>query len=111
MNKETSEAWTPVEEGVRAALLKAEVATLARQVGVAPKEIHVRPMARKWASCSSVGRLTFDVDLLRRPASFRREVIVHELLHLKVPNHGRLFRSLVRAHLARADTSPTLHAN
>jgi predicted metal-dependent hydrolase len=44
--------------------------------------------------------LTFDLELLRQPATFRREVIIHELLHLKVPNHGQLFRSLLRAHLA-----------
>ena len=37
--------------------------------------------------------------LLMQPAKFRREAIVHELLHLKVPNHGKLFRSLLRAYL------------
>ena len=26
-------------------------------------------------------------------------VIVHELLHFKVPNHGKLWKSLMRAHL------------
>ncbi len=107
MRKETRAAWVSLEESVPTALLKAEVALLARQVGVAPKEIHVRPMARKWASCSSVGRLTFDTGLLRRPASFRREVILHELLHLKVPNHGRLFRALVRAHLTKHELADT----
>jgi len=25
-------------------------------------------------------------------------VIVHELLHLKVPNHGKLFKSLLNSH-------------
>ena len=102
MKKESSGAWVPLEQEVPAALLKAEVASFARQVGVEPREIHVRPMARKWASCSSVGRLTFDTGLLKRPASFRREVILHELLHLKVPNHGRLFRALARAYITRA---------
>jgi len=67
---------------------------------VIPREIHLRPMKRKWASCSSRGRLTFDTDLLRQPAAFRREVIVHELLHLKVPNHGPLFKALLKAYLA-----------
>jgi predicted metal-dependent hydrolase len=71
----------------------------ARKIGVEPKEIHLRPMKRKWASCSTKGRLTFDTGLLSQPAAFRREVIVHELLHLKVPNHGPVFRSLLRAYL------------
>ena len=28
------------------------------------------------------------------------EVIVEELVHLKVPNHGKLFKALVRIYLA-----------
>jgi hypothetical protein len=41
-------------------------------------------------------------DHLGEPASFRAEVIVHELLHLKIPNHGKLFKALLKAHLADA---------
>lgn len=92
----------PLEEAVPADLFKAEVRAWARRIGVEPTSITIRPMRRKWASCSSQGRLTFSLDLLRQPASFRREVIVHELLHLKIPNHGTLFRSLLRAYLAEA---------
>jgi len=54
-------------------------------------------MKTKWASCSSRGRLTFDTGLLRQPAEFRARVIVHELLHLRLPNHGPLFRRLLEA--------------
>lgn len=94
-----SEEWRPLEQAVPTELFKAEVRAWAKRIGVAPSAIHVREMKRKWASCSSKGRLSFDADLLRQPASFRAEVIVHELLHLKVPNHGRLYRTLLRAHL------------
>ncbi|MBI3979890.1 MAG: M48 family metallopeptidase [Chloroflexi bacterium] len=92
--------WQPLEETVPADIFRAEVRAWALRLGVEPQEIHIRPMKRKWASCSSTGRLSFSTDLLRQPAAFRAEAIVHELLHLKVPNHGRLFRSLARAHLA-----------
>src|SRR5919199_5700119 len=81
--------------------VKAEVQSWAQRIGVEPKEVHVRPMKRKWASCSSNGRLTFNTELLHEPAAFRAEVVVHELLHLKVPNHGKLFRALLRAYLAQ----------
>ena len=40
-------------------------------------------------------------DLLREPLRFREEVVVHELLHLLVPNHGKLFRALMKAELRR----------
>ena len=99
-----------LEEVVPVQVFKAEVMAWARRMGVEPKEVHVRPMKRKWASCSGDGRLTFDTELLRRPASFRTEVIVHELLHLKVPNHGKLFRALLRALLGRWDHLPTKDA-
>ena len=74
----------------------------AKKIGVELREVHLRPMRRKWASCSSSGRLTFNTDLLGEPASFKREVIVHELLHLKIPNHGKVFKALLNAHLAEA---------
>ena len=90
----------PLEEVVGAAVFKAEVEAWAKRIGVHPREIRLRPMKRKWASCSSHGRLTFHSEILREPARFRAEAIVHELLHMKVPNHGKLFRALLRSHLA-----------
>ncbi len=94
-----------LEETVPPSLLKAEVTAWARRMKVSPREVHVRPMKTKWASCSARGRLTFDTDLLRQPAAFRSEVIAHELLHLKVPNHGKVFSALLRAYLARVPRS------
>ena len=90
----------PLEETVPANLFKSEVRAWARRIGAEPKEVPIRPMKRKWASCSSLGRLTFNTDLLKESASFRREVIVHELLYLKLPNHRKLFKALLKAYLA-----------
>lgn len=101
--REDVTAWTPVEEHIPADVLRAEVFAWARRIGVTPREVRVRTMRRKWASCSSEGRLTFDAGLLRQPASFRAKVMVHELLHLKVPNHAKVFRALLRAYLAQAN--------
>lgn len=47
----------------------------------------------------TAGRLTFDESLLDLPRELQDYVIVHELLHLHVPNHGKLWKSLMRAHL------------
>ena len=46
---------------------KKDVMKLAEDVGVSPREIHIQTMKRKWASCSSKGRLTFDKSLLNEP--------------------------------------------
>ena len=59
----------------------------------------VRPMHNKWASCSTNGHLNFNSELLDLDQELWDYVIVHELLHFFVPNHGRLWKSLMRAHL------------
>jgi predicted metal-dependent hydrolase len=56
-------------------------------------------MTTKWASCSSAGRLCFSQDLLRKARAFQEVVVVHELLHLLIPNHGKLFKSLMTAYV------------
>ena len=56
-------------------------------------------MTRKWASCSTSGRIYLSKDLLRESRAFREIVIAHELLHLYIPNHGKLFKSLMNAYL------------
>jgi predicted metal-dependent hydrolase len=61
--------------------------------------IYVRPMRRKWASCSTAGNLNFNDELLYLDRELGDYVIVHELLHFSVPNHGKLWKSLMRAHL------------
>ncbi|MCR4439466.1 MAG: M48 family metallopeptidase [bacterium] len=98
----------PLQEAVARDILLAEVHAWARRIGVEERirEIHLRPMKRKWASLSSRGRLTLSVEPLTQTPAFRRQVMVHELVHLKVPNHGRLFKALVKAYLAEAQDAP-----
>lgn len=68
-------------------------------IGVKPERVQMQRMTRKWASCSPAGRLSFSAGLVREERAFQEVVIVHELLHLRVPNHGRLFQSLMTAYL------------
>ncbi|OJW27631.1 MAG: metal-dependent hydrolase [Planctomycetales bacterium 71-10] len=103
MSEKKGETWAPLEQVVTKELLKSEVSAWAKRIGVEPKEVHVRPMSRKWGSCSTTGRLTLDSGLTAESADFRREVIVHELVHLKVPNHGPLFRALLKAYLGKSE--------
>ena len=76
----------------------------AGRIRVQPAQIRLQSMRRKWASCSRDGVVSFSRDLLGESRSFGEAVIVHELVHLKVRNHGRLFQSLMRSFLgARAN--------
>ena len=71
----------------------------AHRIGVRPRRVRWQAMRRKWASCSAGGTLTFSDKLPWQPKAFREYVIVHELLHLVVRNHGRLFKAMLRAYL------------
>ena len=79
--------------------LKQEVHVWSKKIGVNSVEVHVRQMKWKWASCSSRGRITFNSDILKQTKKSLDEVIVHELLHLKYPNHGKMFKALMRSYL------------
>ena len=78
---------------------RARVREWATRLGVRPRAVYLRPMRRKWASCSTAGTVTFNAELPGLARELGDYVIVHELLHLAVPNHGKLWRSLMRAHL------------
>ena len=94
----------PNKSGTIILIMKESHRTSKAAAGAKPRKGHVRPMKREWASCSTRGAATFDKDLLQQPASFRAEAIARELLQLKGPNHGKVFKTLLREYLAAAQS-------
>lgn len=80
---------------------KSYVLEWAEKIGVLDKvkEIQIRELSRKVASCSSRGRLTFDISILAKDKSEVNHIIIHELLHLKYFNHGKMFKILLKSYL------------
>ncbi len=78
---------------------KARVREWADKLDVKVHGLYVRPMRNKWASCSTAGTLSFNAELPALDRKIGDYVIVHELLHFSVPNHGKLWKSLMRAYL------------
>jgi predicted metal-dependent hydrolase len=79
--------------------LKQRVARWAIKLKVNPRLVRIKRMTRKWGSCSIAGTITLAIDLLDEPEGFQDFVVAHELLHLRIPNHGRLFKALMTAHV------------
>jgi hypothetical protein len=50
---------------------------------------------RRWGSCSSDGRIRISNRIASMPAWVLDWVLIHELAHLEVPDHGPRFKSLV----------------
>ena len=79
--------------------LKEEVKRWAEIIKVYPRQIRLQKMTRKWASCSGKKWVSFNTNLLYQPRKFQNYVIVHELLHIQIPNHGKLFKSMMNVYL------------
>jgi hypothetical protein len=61
------------------AAFKQRVRTWSEKIGVEVVWLGIRPMRRKWASCSTNGHLNFNSELLQKDQKFQDYVIVHEL--------------------------------
>jgi predicted metal-dependent hydrolase len=60
-----------------------------------PPKLIVRRMAKRWGSCTAAGNVVLNLDLVKAPIHCIDYVIVHELCHLKAPNHGKEFSRLL----------------
>lgn len=79
--------------------LKRRTLSWAVKLRVNPQRVRVQDMRHKWGSCSNRGTITLAYALLEQEPDFQDYVIVHELLHLRYPNHGRMFKALLSAYV------------
>jgi len=69
----------------------------APELGVEAKRVQIRDQRSRWGSCSTHGTLSFNWRLVLAPFDVLDYVVVHELCHLREPNHSRRFWKLVEA--------------
>jgi predicted metal-dependent hydrolase len=70
----------------------------AERIGVAYQRIRIGGQRTLWGSCSPRGTLSFNWRLVLAPLEVLDYVVVHELCHLRVPDHSRPFWALVECH-------------
>lgn len=71
----------------------------ALRLKVSPSEMRIEAIKDKWGCCTSAGEVTLAEDLVAMDERFQDYVIVHELLHLRVPTHNRRFKALMAAYI------------
>lgn len=76
-------------------LLPAKLSFLAGRHGFEYKAATVKHNSSNWGSCSGLGNINLNLNLVRLPEPVCDYVLLHELAHLKHHDHGRGFHSLV----------------
>ena len=59
------------------------------------RRIRIADQRSRWGSCSTSGTLSFSWRLVVAPAEVLDYVVIHELCHLRQPNHSRAFWRMV----------------
>ncbi len=58
-------------------------------------ELTIRQMQSRWGSCTPQGKIILNLKLIQVSKVYIDYVIMHELCHLKEPNHSRRFYDLL----------------
>ena len=67
-----------------------------RQTGLHPERWQMRDMKTRWGSCNPrTKKLWFSVGLAEKPDECIEYVVLHELAHLKIANHGADFKAFL----------------
>jgi predicted metal-dependent hydrolase len=90
----TLEAWyaRQVEEKLPDA-----VSRYSKLLNVSPRSVRVADQRSRWGSCSAKGDLRFSWRLAMLPETILEYVVIHELAHLKQPDHSRRFWAVVES--------------
>ncbi len=71
--------------------LPARCLELAEMHGLRVARVAVRNQKSRWGSCSPRGLITLNWRLIQMPPVVSEYVLLHELMHLRQPNHSRRF--------------------
>ena len=76
-------------------MLPARLLELAARFELSVTQVSVRNQRARWGSCATGGRISLNWRLVQTPDAVRDYVLIHELMHLRQPNHSRRFWALV----------------
>ena len=77
------------------AQLPGRLAELAARYGFTYNRVAIKHNATNWGSCSSKGNINLNLNIVRLPKVLQDYVLIHELCHLRHPDHGHGFHLLL----------------
>ncbi len=73
--------------------LPARTVEIASKLGYQINRISVKNNKTNWGSCSNLKNINLNLHLMRLPDRVIDFIIVHELVHTVIPNHGAKFKA------------------
>lgn len=68
--------------------------------GLHPSSWQTKYMTTRWGTCNTkTGKIWFNLQLAKKPVECLEYVILHELVHLQVKNHGPDFVAMMDLHM------------
>jgi len=87
------------------AALPPRLAEFAARYGFIYNRVTIKHNTSNWGSCSSKGNINLNLNLMRVPVPLQDYILLHELTHLRHPDHGLAFHTelerLLADHLAQ----------
>ena len=77
------------------AQLPGRLAELAARYGFTYNRVSIKHNASNWGSCSTKGNINLNLNIVRLPKVLQDYVLIHELCHLRHPDHGQGFHLLL----------------
>ena len=84
-----------MREEARAALVPKLLSAAARYGFPFKGRVAIKNNVSNWGSCSSKGNINLNMRLILLPEHLQDYVILHELCHLRYPDHGPAFHALL----------------
>jgi len=76
-------------------LLPPRLAVLAQQHGFQHEQVRIKNNHSNWGSCSGKNNINLNFRLVTLPAHLQDYVLLHELCHTRIKNHGPQFWALL----------------
>lgn len=98
-----NETKPPINREEAKTVLASRLEHIARKFGYTYNRLTVRNQKTRWGSCSSKNNISLNIKLTLLPDELRDYIILHELVHTRVKNHGGEFWAEIKKVEPRAE--------
>ena len=91
MHRRITQNLSELDQDTARKILIKKIADLASEYGFTINKVSIRNQKSRWGSCSVKNNISLNMELARLPEKLSNYVILHELLHTRIKNHGKKF--------------------